>query len=484
MAGKMPASLDSPTARVSAGALNNSLPFDFAHRHMFIARPTALTALLFWGIAVVTSVVWAQPPKRGGGAVELGELSEKGAGSGIVVPGKGAARILGDFPRERYLKMLKTGPEAQKLAVLGALDQRGQDPQVAELLLQTLKEAPTAKMARASTVRMIMLLGRFKDQPAVVERLMSCRKADHYKIGMVAIDALGEIGDPKMLDGLLELTASPHYGSVYGYRKCVLHAIMKIHDQRAMVSVIKQLSDLKGQLLFDAVHYLSHHTLQPFGTSQAKWKAWYLDNQEDFNFSENDQSYSSTSAASADFRWDSEVPKFFGTSIYAKRMVFVLDVSSSMSQPAGDGTRVDMAKRELIGAIGALPEDAYFNIVPYHGRVTVYKKELVAANERTKAHAIGYVKRLRTNTGTASYDALDRAFKIDGNTEAIFFLSDGDPSAGKITDKGRIVDVITRENFFRRIAVYSFGVGMDGDETEEFMKDLAKNNGGVYVGVH
>jgi hypothetical protein len=164
-------------------------------------------------------------------------------------------------------------------------------------------------------------------------------------------------------------------------------------------------------------------------------------------------------------------------------MVFVIDISKSMQKPAGGTSRFELAKRELIGAINALPEDTYFTIVPFHKEVLVFNRRLLTANDRTKERAVEYVKSLKMAFGTASYDALERAFNIDGNTEAIFFLSDGAPYGGKIADKTEIVRAISRENFFRRIAIYSFGVGIAGGATKKFMADLAEKNGGVYIGV-
>ena len=86
---------------------------------------------------------------------------------------------------------------------------------------------------------------------------------------------------------------------------------------------------------------------------------------------------------------------------------------------------------------------------------------------------------IRFGDWTNSYGALDESLKLDGNTEAIYFLTDGEPTRGKITDVREIVRVISRENRFRRIQLNAVQIG-GGPLATEFMKALAKQNEGQY----
>ena len=81
---------------------------------------------------------------------------------------------------------------------------------------------------------------------------------------------------------------------------------------------------------------------------------------------------------------------------------------------------------------------------------------------------------------TAAYDALDAAFRFDA--EAVYFLSDGAPNAGKIASPAAIVAAVTQTNRTRRISIYTIGIapGEPGGPLDMFVKTLAEQNFGVY----
>jgi hypothetical protein len=258
---------------------------------------------------------------------------------------------------------------------------------------------------------------------------------------------------------------------------------MKIEDSRSVDALIAQLPNLTGQLEFDVVRYLSHISRQGFGTQSKLWETWWIDNEEDFEFTETDEDFTLEGTPSASLVWDKETSEFFGTEIYAKRLIFVLDISSSMTQQAGRGRRIDLAKMELAKAIAKLPEDTMFGVILFDGNVAVHNRRPVQATEATRKREVLWVQKIQTGRGTNTFDALHRSFSIDGNAEAIFFLSDGMPSKGKITDPAQILQVITKENFFRRMAIYSFGFAMGDGGGEQFMKGLAEKNNGFYKAI-
>lgn len=385
------------------------------------------------------------------------------------------------FSEEDVLRALTTGTETTKLAALDALENYGQDPRVAEVLLKALKKADTEGAVPDSTLWMLIRLGKFTDRAELPEMMLGYLESSNPKVRMVAADTLGAIGHREAADAIEDLIGTPEYDGVYGYRKCLLHALMKLEHPKAITILIEQLPKLTGQLEYEVVRYLSHVSRQRFGTNAELWKTWWRDNFKDFNFNETNEPFSLEVRPAEDFAWNREVAEFFGTYIYAKKLIFVLDMSSSMRAGAGQGTRLDMAKQELIEAIQKLPEDTYFTIVLFDARVTPWNRRLVAATESIREKAVAWVSRIQTGKGTASYDALDRSFRIDGNTEAIFFLSDGQPSKGTITDPHQILVAVGKENYFRRIAIYSFG--FDGAGGSGFMRSLAEQNKGTYTSV-
>ena len=399
----------------------------------------------------------------------------------VLVPSMSAvmAEPPGDgFPEGELFRALTTGREDAKLAALDRLDAFGQDKRVADLLVKVLKKARTDGTVPDSTFRKILMLGRFPGHEAGRDLLVGLLTSKNPKIVIVAADALGEIGDAAALEQLVKLVDSPHFTPVYGFRKCVLQAVMKIKDPKAVEFVVGQLPKLTGQLLYDAVRYLSYVSAQRFGTNSQSWKTWWDDNAEDFKF-ESTKAYSTDIADPEDFVWEGNTAEFFGTYIYAKRLIFVLDISSSMRADVKDGkSRIEMAKKELAEAVKKLPKDTYFNMLIFDAKVVSWKSRMLPATEANRKSAVVWAQGLKTGKGTASFDALQRAFAVDSNTEAIFFLSDGQPSKGKVTDTAAIVRIITKENFFRRVAIYTFG--FQGVGGEQFMQNLARKNNGKY----
>ncbi len=389
----------------------------------------------------------------------------------------------GDFSRDEFLKTLTSGSEAAKRAALVQLDGHGDDPRVAELLVEVAKKARISGIVAESTLEMLYLLGKHIEDPRVPGVMWECLDSRTPKVVMIAVDALGELGDARALSGIIDLLKSPHFRNTYGFRKCVIEALMEFEDSRAVDALIGQLPELAGQLEYDVVRYLSHISRQRFGTQSELWETWWEDNEEDFDFDETEEEFSLEGTPSEEFAWDSEVSEFFDTYIYAKRLIFVLDISSSMRNQAGRGMRIELARQELAAAIAKLPDDTFFSVILFDANVAVQNKRLIQATEANRMRLSKWARQIQTGRGTNTFDALNRSFLIDGNAEAIFFLSDGLPSKGKITDPGQILQVITKENFFRRIALYSFGFAMGDADGEQFMKNLAEWNNGAYKAI-
>jgi Ca-activated chloride channel family protein len=168
-------------------------------------------------------------------------------------------------------------------------------------------------------------------------------------------------------------------------------------------------------------------------------------------------------------------PSYYGLAIHARRVVFVIDISGSMQ-----GARIAAAKRELAGAVQALPEDREFNILAYNQAVGVWQPSLVRATDANKQNATRFVAYLNATGHTATYDAIDAAFRFD--VEAVYFLTDGEPTTGKFVAPRDILEAVSQGNRRRRISIYAVGVGPGaaGSPLDTFLKMLAEQNFGLY----
>jgi Mg-chelatase subunit ChlD len=135
-----------------------------------------------------------------------------------------------------------------------------------------------------------------------------------------------------------------------------------------------------------------------------------------------------------------------------------------------------------------------FNIVVYSVGVKPWKRRMQAANLKNKKAARKFVDGLEPNGGTNIFDALLESLDLaagvgkkkkkakpgaDPVADTIFFLTDGQPSAGRITDAKQILEEITKRNELLGVKIHT--VGVSREQNAGFLLNLAKRNHGQYV---
>jgi hypothetical protein len=255
------------------------------------------------------------------------------------------------------------------------------------------------------------------------------------------------------------------------FRRFILHAFITMHQPSSVEALIRILGSVPGEVRGDITRYLATLSGEKIGADADGWAKWWEEDKDSISFGESEKPSNTWAAAVND-----KTPSYYGIPVYAQKAVFVLDTSDSMNEQG----RLAMAKRELIQAINALPADSEFNIVVYNSTVAVCRPGLVAASPLAKQAAATFVSTLQATQFTATYDALQTAFQFD--VEAIFFLTDGMPTAGKIGDPATILGLVTQANQARSISLYTIGLspGPVGGQQETFLKQLAENNFGDF----
>ena len=112
--------------------------------------------------------------------------------------------------------------------------------------------------------------------------------------------------------------------------------------------------------------------------------------------------------------------------------------------------------------------------------VMVWRSYLVRATPADKQDAVRFVAALNPGGMTSAYNALETAFNFD--VEAIYFLTDGEPTSGKIVSPPAIVAAVSQANRSRRISIYSIGIapGPPGGQLDLFLKTISGENYGEY----
>lgn len=183
---------------------------------------------------------------------------------------------------------------------------------------------------------------------------------------------------------------------------------------------------------------------------------------------------------------------FYGIQTRSKRVLYILDVSGSMSfeQAKTNGKLpIQTAKEELTQSIRSLPEDAVFNIVFFSSEVFAWKEKPVKADKAGKTEASAWIAAREAVGATNIFDAIEKGFQLAGRgthdkrysvaVDTIFFLSDGRANRGRLVEPAQIVAETRRLNSEQKLKIHCVGIGKDHDPA--LMRALAELSGGTYV---
>ena len=190
-------------------------------------------------------------------------------------------------------------------------------------------------------------------------------------------------------------------------------------------------------------------------------------------------------------RFAHETPRtYHGLELRNRKLVFCLDVSMSMEW----NDRIGDARNELLRLLDTLDEGVEFNIITFSGTVRVFSRDGVrpgTAENLEKAKR--FVRRARIGSdGTNTLGALAAAF-ADEDAECVYFLSDGHPTTGPITDGEAILRWVDRAQEDRGLIIntiaYVKGLPPPSYRSRvpprktliDLMRRLAEDNGGQFV---
>jgi hypothetical protein len=424
----------------------------------------SLVTPLFLGIAPLREFAAGAPPASSGKTVKRASTDR-------------SASKVKPFAPEKLLRAFKGNREDLRHKALDEVERHYlADAQLAPTLWQAIEPALKVAQAPESLLRAIRLYGRLDDADGTT-RLVSILSAADPRVVQAAIDILAARRPAAALEKLIGLKEHPAYRTSYGFRHAVVSAVAGFNEPASVGFLIAAVGNFDGQLKYEAVRQLMRLTGENFGGRSEDWRKWWDSHKAGFQ----------VAAARAapgpkmpgPLAWDYDVPQFFGTSIYAKRVVFVIDKSKSMLSSVDGVTRIEDAEKELEAAIRKLPDDAWFEIIAYNDFEQPYAGKLVQATPAQKSGAVQFIYALVAERKTDIYDTLTDALQVDANVEAILFLSDGEPTTGTIIDCPTIVQRITRQNAAQRTSINTIGIDAGG-AAEDFLKKLAADNFGEY----
>jgi hypothetical protein len=359
----------------------------------------------------------------------------------------------------------------------------GLTPEALAVAIPSLTEAWLEKRDPARGLWWVDVVGGLDAPDATLRVVGAVRRPDlPGSVRGAALRALAARGDPAAHDLAVQALAGPMDDwPLVASGIAALRRLHKVTSIEPLIAFLKR-EDAK-RLREDGQAALMSLTGVVHGPYFEPWDAWWREERTRF----------SMPPSPVDLSRRGEEQKgvtFYGIHTFSDRILFILDVSGSMDQASAEGTegarppKIDVARRELIGAVNNLADTDLFNIVFFNHEVVTWQPKMVEGTEANRRRAREWVEAQPPLGGTNIHDALETGFRIAQRTtgrpdvDTIFFMTDGKPTAGKLQEPETILASVAEWIEAAQIRIHCVGVG---EHDEDFMRRLAALGGGTYV---
>lgn len=409
--------------------------------------------------------------------------------------------------RKQLQFAVRTGDES---AIRRAIDEVARHPgaEAVDLMLDALPRVPSFEVHR-QIHDLLVGFGTEVLTSSFPERLKD-KKANPLALAAmlaVAADLPGEVAEDWLILGL-------EHPSEMAQRNAIDHVLAR-RSKRAipgLIGVMEREGIDRGTVSYSAHQALIALTRRDF-ESVEDWKNFWELHGANLDPT---QEVSDEGKTTGVRQTAPDAPTFFGVELVSRRVVFVVDISGSMTkwdpggEEGGKGSNWEVRQRirrlrtELFQAIDKLAKGAKFNVIAFNHQVHSMNRTLVLATPSTKSHAARWVQKLNADNATHTDEALRLAFQ-DPEVDTVILLSDGAPMKSREEDDKvlipRILDEARELNRLRKVKIFTFGfegkgewpVGSkyargntpesDPDSMVRFLKQLAADHGGKYTAI-
>ena len=302
------------------------------------------------------------------------------------------------------------------------------------------------------------------------------------------------------LHRLLDLATGPE---PVGVAVAALRVLRQVPGETVLRRLAERLADsqrlperVQDELL-DTLDQIAPVSLEDRDNRRA-WLDWYSKERDTERF----QQWVALQAKQRKIDWERKLekryealPRFYGVPTVGRRIVFVIDVSGSMSEPLetfGAVSKISMARRELVATLRALPERTRFNLVKFNPIVRVWSEEFQKATSANKETAANFIHGLEASGGTNLFGGVTKALGVAKLGERmiassrsvpdqIIILTDGRPTLGLTINTLDILEEVGRLNAGQTFRIDTIAFGLDADQ--DFLRQLAEQNGGKLIAV-
>jgi HEAT repeat protein/VWA domain-containing protein len=365
--------------------------------------------------------------------------------------------------------------------------------------------APVLAAARKHTdafvrAKSLAAISRTSDD-AVTQAIVGSLADKDPRVRVAALDAIALRRDRSLFDS----TAACLRDESWPVRSAAIGALAAMGDVRAVEPLLPLLDKEEGRLRDDLVKALEGLTHEKLGFNPPAWRDWWKAHGTPTDAPAAPSAPAPRPASTAGKPATVKPPlTYHGIPTRSRSILFVVDISLSMREGSTDDVRgadgtanrenvkrskFDVAMAELTRAINAVDEKGSFDVIFFNDAIEPWQPKLVPATRKNKDDAIALIKRTVPAGETNIFAALETAFKMGGfgatdksyqpSFDTMFFLSDGAPSCGRITDVDEILKTIAEMNQLRKITIHTIGMGKL--HHKKFMSALAAQNGGTYI---
>ncbi|MEE2908014.1 MAG: hypothetical protein VX527_09310, partial [Planctomycetota bacterium] len=146
----------------------------------------------------------------------------------------------------------------------------------------------------------------------------------------------------------------------------------------------------------------------------------------------------------------------------------------SMAGSTSDGTRLDMAKAELMRSVRRLPDYAKFFVVFFSSTASLpsWQQSWLRARPKEFRAIANWIAKIEASGSTEPRGSFQRVLGLRPPPDVIFFLTDGEVV-------NMTADDVAKLNRIRRPAVINT-IAFGTQESQELLEQIARDSGGTY----
>ena len=372
-----------------------------------------------------------------------------------------------------------------------------------------LQVADAFWLARAEAALALM---RLKD-PKLGHSVKPLLTDQAAKVRIAALDALGTAGEGGEVAVAFASECLNH--EAWQVRSAAADSLGALGSMMGVDALVNRMTTEAGRIRKDCYEALKLITRDDLGLNPENWAKWWRKERERVNGGIPNRPDAPKEENPDDARY-ARRERPYGQMVFDERVGYLLDMSNSMfnlfepdpeavkklSRKYKGSTKFDISREEIVQSIQKLDQRTRFNVMVFSNKPRWMNNGLVPATPDNHKKAEGFLKSCRSSPdsggGTAQmtsfFDAFRAIFDLPKGSslpppnftdtpDTFFFLTDGEPTIGEITDSDELLAWFNGLNRFARIKVFVVAYGNTGIDLP-FLTHLAEDNRGKLIHIH